>query len=402
MDIGIFDKADRETIRREISYEEKEMRRMCGAVPKETIDSLKDEMSAFIAANREALREIEKQPLPAFDHHGYKDRYNHIELTGPEVETSTRGFYGAECIISDIKALSEEDRKRPITDIVPPILLNDLVVKTVDKNLTFSGKRRIVFDTHRYDPERELLYYCKYELKSPERREVEKPKTFAPLASGITLPSKETEIIPAHLEIINAAIIPLRWVTTMLIVGMNGKWEDLSFVDYPIFMAWFDSQGYMLYRDFIKTNLSEQDEHGVLKDILEASVGFQRYLVKLSEDREKVSIEKEKKARTKASTDKAETDTVIDNAGGNKKPDVKHIITLDNELKIYTNTNEAVKRFKHIQKCPYRYSVRGHFRHYKNGKVVWVKSFDKNKDKPFNSHNYGTGIAPAATKEDKE
>ena len=396
MDIGIFDKADRETIRREISYGEQEMRRMCSYIPKEAIDSIKNRLSTFISVNREELRTYEKQLPQAFDHHGYKESHNHMKLIGPEIETSTRGFYGPECLINAIASLSDEDRKRPMTDIVPPILLNDLVVKTVDKDITFSGRHRIVFDTHRYDPENEFLYYCKYELIGASRKEVEKPNTYAPLAKGITLPQKETEIVPAHLDIINAAIIPLKWAIPMLIVGTYDKWEDLSFVDYPIFMAWHGDKSYMLYRDFIKANLSEQDEHGVLKDVLEASVGFQRYLVKLSEDREKVSIEKEKKARTKASADKAETDTVsADSAGGNKKPDVKHIITLDNELKIYTNTNDAVKRFKHFQKCPYRYSVRGHFRHYKNGKVVWVKSFDKNKDKPFNSHNYGTGIAPA-------
>lgn len=34
------------------------------------------------------------------------------------------------------------------------------------------------------------------------------------------------------------------------------------------------------------------------------------------------------------------------------------------------------------RKCAYRFNVRGHYRHYKNGKIVFVKAYEKNRDKP--------------------
>lgn len=43
---------------------------------------------------------------------------------------------------------------------------------------------------------------------------------------------------------------------------------------------------------------------------------------------------------------------------------------------------------KQVKPCEYAFSVRGHYRHLKSGKVVWVNPYIKNKDKEFKPKNY--------------
>lgn len=364
----------------ELTYKEKEMRRMCGAIPKETIDGLKKELRACIEHDRELIRKLENTYPKEFDHHGYKERHNHIDLEGNMIKASEDGFYGTTLIVSDIRSLESEEKSIPISEIMPPVLLNDLVVKTSSK--MDDGRKTRYYEIHRYDPETGLFYYSQYEFRFAMKQAVDK-KPVPIIAVNQSALHEETQIIPAHLELVQSAVYPLRWVTAMLITGMWGEWEDTSFYDFPVLFTWFEDKPYRLYRDFAKENLTKDERHAILEDVLEASIGFQRYLIKLSENRDKVNIKKEKTAP------KAVTGESSAASANPLKESVRHVISLDRDIKVYTKGTDAVKSFRHPQKCMYRYSVRGHFRHYKNGKVVWVKPFDKNKDKPFSSHQYG-------------
>ena len=66
----------------------------------------------------------------------------------------------------------------------------------------------------------------------------------------------------------------------------------------------------------------------------------------------------------------------------------KSIISLSDAIKIYANDQHSVRQIRKPKKCEYRYSVREHVRHYKSGKTVKIKSYDKNKDLPFRPHKY--------------
>ena len=60
--------------------------------------------------------------------------------------------------------------------------------------------------------------------------------------------------------------------------------------------------------------------------------------------------------------------------------------------KVYSLTECIRKYTKHVNKCKHVYTcehweVRGHFRHYKSGKVVFVKPFEKGKNKNVQASN---------------
>ncbi len=366
--------------RETITAKEMEMLRMCGAIPEEKIDILKSDMSAFIASSWDAIKRLENTYPEGFDHHGFKERHNHIELEGDMTHASKDGFYGATLIVSDIHELEEEEEKQiPLSEIMPPILLNDLVVKTSRR--MDDGRKKSYYEVHKYDPKTGLYCYSQFEFQFAQMKAEKKP-----IPIGAVMPDRaieHTQLIPAHLELIQSAIFPLRWVTTMLITGMWGRWQDESFYDYPVLFTWYDNVPYKLYRDFAKESLTNGEKHEILEDILEASIGYQRYLIKLTEDRDSVKIKRDKKREAKEMEQQD-----IEKTPDGKRKVAKHIISLNDDIKIYTSGSDTARRFKHPQKCSYRYSVRGHYRHYKNGKVVWITTYDKNKDKPFNSHNY--------------
>lgn len=55
-----------------------------------------------------------------------------------------------------------------------------------------------------------------------------------------------------------------------------------------------------------------------------------------------------------------------------------------------SDLNSHAKRLPH-RKCPYSFGVRGHYRHYKSGKVIFIKAFEKNKGKPSKQTVYKIG-----------
>ena len=362
-----------------LSYKEKEMRRLVGAVPDATIRAMQQEMTNFLATCTKFISWMEQEKPTPFQPERYKEDHNYMDLAGTQTKTGLDGFYGVELIIDDLHH-TEISKDAPITDLYPPVMISDLVVRITDK--TPSGKRRF-YEVHRYDPEMGLMYFSKYETAPGYMEEVEvKPSVL------LADPAKKTEEVwhPAETHFTIGCAIPIQWVICMLAVGMWGKWQDMSFMDYPLFITWQEDESYKLYRNDYRDNWSKLDkikgpEHSVLAELLECSFGFQRYLIKLTEDREKVEVKRIRQSK----------------GSGQKNPNElaerkRSAIILDKAYTVYSDDPEVVRGLRKIEKCGYRFSVRGHVRHYKSGKTIWIRPFEKNKDKPFRAHRYGQEV----------
>ena len=83
-------------------------------------------------------------------------------------------------------------------------------------------------------------------------------------------------------------------------------------------------------------------------------------------------------------SDNEELDTDKKPSVVRKQKDGSRVIDLRN-ISLQLKSKESVKRVKQKARkaCDYQYSVAGHFRHYKSGKVVYIKSHNRNTDKPF-------------------
>lgn len=56
--------------------------------------------------------------------------------------------------------------------------------------------------------------------------------------------------------------------------------------------------------------------------------------------------------------------------------------------KVIPATEAEAKEKRKYTPCQYAVTVKGHFRHYKSGKVIWVEHFIRNKDKEFKPKDY--------------
>lgn len=100
--------------------------------------------------------------------------------------------------------------------------------------------------------------------------------------------------------------------------------------------------------------------------------GWLNYLMEHPEEKE-IS-----KKITEKSESGAETKPAKDSESKGQKEPKEHVVRL-NGVRITTSNNKAVNKIKsrkvtRIMEC---WSVRGHFRHYKNGKVVYVHPYEK-------------------------
>ena len=366
-----------------IDFRTKEMRRMCGAIPQKDIDMMKQDMKNFISYDPGFFSEIEKiKPMP-FDPSSYREGHNYINTKGNGRYVCDTGFYGNELIISDLHDLEpDEVSGRSITEIKPPVMLNDLVIRTTAYTRYEIDHPSILhrnYDVHMYDEKKEVFYWSRYESTQGYYKTL-KSMPLIPFASD----ARSSDIwVPPSEELVISAAIPIRWVILMLTVGMWGQWEDMSFYDYPILLSYEKDEPYRLYKTFRKEHDINDDSHSLVAEALESSIGYQRYLIKLTEDRDKVSLISDKKPKTKKTGQSGEDGTIREEVK-KRRP----AIQLNKDIIIYTTDLKTAKSIKKRRLCDYRYSVRGHFRHYKNGRKVWIGSYDKNKDKPFRPHQY--------------
>ena len=87
-----------------------------------------------------------------------------------------------------------------------------------------------------------------------------------------------------------------------------------------------------------------------------------------------MSTPRDKTIKSKTSKEKIGKTTKITNGNANK-------IYLLDEIVDYVNENGlTILPGKHIINCPC-WNVRGHYRHYKSGKVVFIKNYEKGKEK---------------------
>lgn len=115
--------------------------------------------------------------------------------------------------------------------------------------------------------------------------------------------------------------------------------------------------------------------------IIEDVHSLNMYLLDKFEDREKTYISVKK--------DKSKTKTKIDKDKTNENTEtVRHIIMINDEIKLYSSTNEVIREFRTRRPCNFEFGVRGHVRHYKSGKVIWIEPYTKNKGKGYNSKSY--------------
>lgn len=56
--------------------------------------------------------------------------------------------------------------------------------------------------------------------------------------------------------------------------------------------------------------------------------------------------------------------------------------------KVIPVTEAEIKEKRKYTPCQYAVTVKGHFRHYKSGKVIWVEHYIRNKDKEFKPKDY--------------
>ena len=81
----------------------------------------------------------------------------------------------------------------------------------------------------------------------------------------------------------------------------------------------------------------------------------------------------------------------------NKKRSDKYRNNIDMCSTVYEIDGQKVKQVdesiisenhRQVKPCEYAFTVRGHHRHLKDGRLIWVKSYIKNKDKEFKPKNY--------------
>ena len=56
--------------------------------------------------------------------------------------------------------------------------------------------------------------------------------------------------------------------------------------------------------------------------------------------------------------------------------------------KVIPVTEVEAREKRKYTPCQYAVTVKGHFRHYKSGKVIWVEHYIRNKDKEFKPKDY--------------
>lgn len=81
-------------------------------------------------------------------------------------------------------------------------------------------------------------------------------------------------------------------------------------------------------------------------------------------------------------TERTVTKQVVKKKGKNGKNKKKSVSYLKRTVYDLPNIIQTSNQKREYNKPDYQYTVRGHWRHYKSGKQIWVPSYDKNKDKP--------------------
>lgn len=368
-----------ETTGKKQNYWDKEMQRLTGNIPESRITQLKGDLADSIDYYTSLLESTGNLLPPEIDMWNYRKDHNYIDITVESGELNHMCRQGIEYLFKDFHDAASTNKDIILNDLLPGVFVNDLVVRQkVKADDNSSRPASIYYHYMKYDPEDSIMYYSLYERIEPQLMD----KGRSPLAVTST---KGTDAVYDGPQIIHSLswAIPAECVFSILFVGMHGLWKDISFLDYPAFASWEPSEPFAIYSSHKNQMITNFDEdHSFLMDAVEMAFGFHRYLINLADNRERVEIIPDKE-RSKI-LKKPITPEEKKEYNKNKKS----IVSLTDAIRIYTHDQASVKQMRKPKKCEYRYSVREHYRHYRNGKIVKVRGYDKNKNLPFKPHKY--------------
>lgn len=164
-------------------------------------------------------------------------------------------------------------------------------------------------------------------------------------------------------------------------LNIDGKGEIISNCIYDFKSDTFERISDDNFVDTIKANVSEVIDEAGDNDIIHLCIDVLKYMayhVELVSKKDVVtgSIESSSNYTPKAN-DKPRFETSI----------CSHKVYGITKKVIPVTEAESKEKRKYTP-CQYAVTVKGHFRHYKSGKVIWVEHFIRNKDKEFKPKDY--------------
>lgn len=358
-----------------IEFWNNEMERLAGSIPEESIRQMQEDLRGGLSFYKERFDRIRQITPPEIDMWHYRDGHNYINFKSSINNFRNICMQGTKYLFDDFRDETLSGQTGATNELIPRVFVNDLVLKLKAKGL--SGKPDIHYYYFKNDEELSVLF-CSYYERRNSAASIEKTVPFSVLSKDREYYNPGTKTTIEH---ICSWAIPLDFLYLSLFVGMHGKWMDTSFTDYPIFISWEPDEPYRLFSEDFKKNKNNEDV-SLIQEAIETAFGFQRYLISVAEKREKIEVvpDRERNKSLKKPSSEAEMKEYRNSR--------KSIISLSDAIRIYANDQKSVRQIRKPKKCEYRYSVREHIRHYKNGKAVKIKSYDKNKDLPFRPHKY--------------
>jgi hypothetical protein len=163
----------------------------------------------------------------------------------------------------------------------------------------------------------------------------------------------------------------------------NGSYREckMKFKEYEEGWEFIENPNGELINDYARNMIDKYGEsvsnESIVKTIqkwINAEVGFiillKQYI--MNESYKRVTIQKEGCKTEKSGSDQPKK------KGRARKSVVQFLL---GDIVEYVNRNR--REFNITCEC---WNVRGHFRHYKNGKIVWVAEYEKGKKRNTNSH----------------
>ena len=164
-------------------------------------------------------------------------------------------------------------------------------------------------------------------------------------------------------------------------LNIDGKGEIISNCIYDFKSGNFERISDDNFVDTVRANVSEVIDEAGDNDIINLCIDVLKYMayhVELVSKKDVVtgSIESSSNYTSKVN-DKPRFETSICS---------RKVYGITKKVIPVTEVEAREKR--KYTPCQYAVTVKGHFRHYKSGKVIWVEHFIRNKDKEFKPKDY--------------
>lgn len=347
------------------------------AISDQNLSEIKTQLSDINAYYQNKIPREHLLP-PEIDMWNYQKDHNHMSDDFDVPKCTAIGRRGIEALMSDLTPAVISDITHDITSVIPAFLVDDLVIRHRIKKSVASQAPDITYYYLKYDKTAGLFYCSSYEKRSYDKA-VQKTNFSAVLSNPLEQ-MKTTERVN-DIELICSLVIPVETIYASLIIGVHNEWKRQDFTDYPVFLTWHEDKPYKPVDQQLVGGMDD-DAIAVLMEVFEFGIGMHRYLISLAEQREKIVVESDVNANRALPKPKTPQEKKA------YRQNHRSIVSLSDSIKIYTKNMESTRHIRKPQKCQYRFSVRTHIRHYKNGKTVLIKSYDKNKNMPYKGHLY--------------